>query len=436
MNETKANIDLLFRNGLKDLEVLPPSEVWTNIKPVIRRRQKPFIYLRAAALIVVLLSLSFLAYRWTRELSNTLENPLITLNDESVSPVENSEIPRSLPVRENSSKETRVAKDNQPGQTITRLPDVDIKPEYIVSNTEANNPVINKSLFSAEPALALLNTRDGQNTGIDDLKGDDYCMNDGNVRTPKWSVTAMASPTYYSGFGSANDEFTKELMASEQAHISYSGGVAFSYKLGEKLSIQSGIYYSSVGQVVGGISSYGGFRNYDYTKGDHNFRVLTSTGTIYTDNVDVFLLDATGDRVLTRYTNDVFDPIKSKLQYINSSLHQNFSYLELPVILRYKLIDRTIDLNLIGGLSYNLLVYNSVYTRYDGSKYVVGGTEGLNPMIFSSSLGMGMEYNLSDKLSLNLEPTFRYYLKPFSEISGINNHPYSFGIFSGLSYKF
>ncbi len=436
MNETRANIDLLFRNGLKDLEVLPPSEVWINIKPVIRRRQKPFIYLRAAALIAVLLSLSFIAYRWASELSNTLENPLITLNDESVMPVENSVISRLLPVRENSSKETPVAKDNHPGQTITELPDVDIKPENIVSNTEANNPVINKSLFSPEPSLALLNTGDSQNTGIDDLKGEDHYMNDGSVRTPKWSVTAMASPTYYTGFGSANDDFTKELMASEQAHISYSGGVALSYKLGEKLSIQSGIYYSSVGQVVGGISSYGGFRNYDYTKGDHNFRVLTSTGTIYTDNVDVFLLDATGNRVLTRYTNDVFDPIKSELQYINSSLHQNFSYLELPVILRYKLVDRVIDLNLIGGLSYNLLVYNSVYTTYDGSKYVVGGTEGLNPMIFSSSLGMGMEYNLSDKLSLNLEPTFRYYLKPFSEMSGINNHPYSFGIFSGLSYKF
>jgi hypothetical protein len=49
---------------------------------------------------------------------------------------------------------------------------------------------------------------------------------------------------------------------------------------------------------------------------------------------------------------------------------------------------------------------------------------------------MGMEYNLSDKLSLNLEPTFRYYLNPFSVTTGSFIHPYSFGIFSGVSYKF
>jgi opacity protein-like surface antigen len=72
----------------------------------------------------------------------------------------------------------------------------------------------------------------------------------------------------------------------------------------------------------------------------------------------------------------------------------------------------------------------------DGSKYSIGKTDGLNPISLSSSLGMGMEYNFSDNLSLNLEPTFRYYLNPFNEVTGLKIHPYSFGIFSGLSYKF
>ena len=72
----------------------------------------------------------------------------------------------------------------------------------------------------------------------------------------------------------------------------------------------------------------------------------------------------------------------------------------------------------------------------DGNKYPIGKTEGLNLMTLSSSLGMGMEYNFSNKLSLNLEPTFRYYLNPFNELAGSNIHPYSFGIFSGVSYKF
>ena len=246
----------------------------------------------------------------------------------------------------------------------------------------------------------------------------------------------MASPTVYLRPDMGTGEISDQISSSEQTRLSYTGGVGFAYKLSRKISIQSGLYYATVGNEVDGINSFAGFREYDYTKGDHNFEVLTSNGTIYTDNADVFLRDYSGDRVQTMYTNDVFDPAKANLSYINNSLFQNFSYLEMPVIFRYKLVDKNIDFNLIGGLSYNLLVNNSVHTVIDGSRYNVGKTEGLNPLMVSSSLGMGMEYNLTDKFSLNLEPTFKYYLNPFGEFSGLKSHPYSFGIFSGLSYKF
>jgi hypothetical protein len=252
----------------------------------------------------------------------------------------------------------------------------------------------------------------------------------------RWSITAMASPTVYLQTELSSNDLSGQISSGEQTRLSYTGGVGFAYKINKKISVQSGLYYASIGNEVDGISSFAGFRQYDYTKGDHNFEVLTSNGRIYTDNADVFLRDYSGDRVQTMYTNDVFDPAKANLSYINNSLFQNFSYLEMPVILRYKLIDKGIDFNLIGGLSYNLLVNNTVHTVIDGSRYNVGKTEGLNPLMISSSLGMGMEYNITDKFSLNLEPTFKYYLNPFNEFSGLKSHPYSFGVFSGLSYKF
>ena len=67
---------------------------------------------------------------------------------------------------------------------------------------------------------------------------------------------------------------------------------------------------------------------------------------------------------------------------------------------------------------------------------MIGSTEGVNMFSVSSSLGMGMEYKVSGKLSLNLEPTFRYYMNSFNNVTGSHFHPYSFGIFSGISYKF
>jgi hypothetical protein len=286
------------------------------------------------------------------------------------------------------------------------------------------------------PSLTSLNTFDGNPAMI---KYPDLQYLPENTDTkPKnrWSIAAMASPTYYSSFNSGSDALSKQLSATEQPLVSYSGGVAFSYKISKRFSVQSGIYYSSLGQRVDGINSFSGFQPYGNTKGDHNFEVLTTNGTVYTNNPDVFLAADGSDRIHTAYTNDVFDPNKASLQPVNNSIDQNFSYLELPVVLKYKILDKTIGINVIGGLSYNLLVHNSVYTTIDGSRYNVGDTKGLNPLTLSSSIGMGMEYNISGKLSINLEPTFRYYLSPFSVTTSSFIHPYSFGIFSGVSYRF
>ena len=439
MVSTGANIDLVFRKGLKDFEVLPPSEVWNFIRPVIRKKQQPYIILRSAAFVAVLLSISFLVYRWSREISTGSENPVLALNEESIATVNYPAISGSTQIDESRIPGIEVIqKDLTTDQPfISVMPDNEgVTQTNIAFLPEANNLLTDSRVLFHKPGLAILSNQSYNNRSFEYLDEKNFSSDDIKEKTNRWSVAAMASPTYYPRFKSGDDELTKQIMASEQSQVSYSGGVAFSYMISKKLSIQSGLYYSSVGQEVNGINSFLGFQKYDYTKGDHNFEVLTSSGTIYTSNMDVFLLDRAGERVLTRYSNDIFDPVKSNLQYLNNSLHQSFSYIEMPVILRYKVVDRTLDVNVIGGLSYNLLVNNSVYTMIDGGRYTVGKTDGLNPMMFSSSIGMGMEYNLSEKISLNFEPTFRYFLNPFSGIPNVKIHPYSIGVFSGLSYKF
>jgi Outer membrane protein beta-barrel domain len=441
MNEKGANIDLLFRNGLKDFEVLPPPGVWDGVHSAVKIKSRPVILLRIAAVVTVLLTVSFLTYRWSREISGTPEGPAMTFNVPVSSPIisqpfdnpkyltaltQNRVKDFSYPITEN---------DNQ--GIIPEETESTASPEQNINFLDTKGLSINTRETGRRPYLTPLNTFQGNSFKIEypDLK---YFPEE-VVSKPqnRWSIAAMASPTYYSNFNSGSDELSKQLMASEQPVISYSGGVAFSYKISKRFSVQSGLYYSSLGQKVDGISSFSGFQPYgSNTKGDHNFEVLTSSGTVVTSNPDVFLSADGSERIHTGYTIDVFDPKKASLQPVNNSLSQNFSYLELPVVLRYKIVDKTFGINLIGGLSYNMLINNTVYTTVDGNRYSVGRTEGLNPLSLSSSLGMGMEYNLSNKLSLNLEPTFRYYLNPFSVTTGSFIHPYSFGIFSGVSYKF
>ncbi len=438
MNEKGANIDLLFRNGLKDYEVLPPAGVWEGIHPVIKIKSKPVILLRVAAAITVLVSVSLLTFKWSRDISNLPSADMMAFNIPESSPL------ISVPV--NNYQYLPVRKSDQVKNTPHVIIEKDISvPQEIESISTPEQVTYVKETKSLSIENGETNTgtflTPSISTGVNQtkIKYSDLYFTDNTTTKPKnrWSIAAMASPTYLSSFNSGSDGLSKELTASEQSLISYSGGVAFSYKISKRFSIQSGLYYSSLGQKVDGINSFSGFQPYGtITKGDHNFEVLTTNGTVYTNNPDVFLSANGADRIVTAYTNDVFDPKKASLQPVSTSLDQNFKYLEFPVVLKYKLIDKTIGINLIGGLSYNLLVSNSVSTTVDGNKYSIGKTQGLNPLTLSSSLGMGMEYNLSGKLSLNLEPTFRYYLNPFSVSTGSFIHPYSFGIFSGVSYKF
>jgi hypothetical protein len=439
MSEKGANIDLLFRNGLKDYEVLPPPGVWDGIHAAVKVKSRPVIFLRIAAVAAVLLTVGIVTYRWSREITNTPVSAL-ALNIKSAQPVivvPYDEPPVRASVQEQISGNTSEVISQS--DNIVSLPDeseISSDPVPVMNIREARSLSILKKSKVSNPFPSHNYSSNSTSLEIK-YPGFQYLPEEIPAKpVNRWSIAAMASPTYYSGINSGTSDLSSQIASSEQPLFSYSGGLSFAYKISKRFSIQSGLYYSSLGQKVDGINSFSGFQQYSTSKGDHNFAVLTSSGTVMTNNPDVFLSASSSDRIQTAYTNDVFDPKKASLQPVNNSLNQNFSYLEFPVILKYKLIDKTIGVNLIGGLSYNLLVHNTVYTTLDGSVYPIGDTKGLNPLSLSSSLGMGMEYNISTKLSLNLEPTFRYYLNPFSVTTGSYTHPYTFGIFSGFSYKF
>jgi hypothetical protein len=440
MSEKGANIDLLFRNGLKDYEVLPPPGVWDGVHSAVKTKSRPVALLKVAAVAAVLLTVGFLTYRWSREITTTSSGSVMSFNIRETAPV--IPVPSISPVNKIDREKTRIqfssdikAEPIDDG-TIIQPPAVEISPVQINIFHQIKVYSLFDKTVSKELQLTPVTLSGETTTGIEypDLQ---YLPDNSTVKpVERWSIAAMASPTYYSRINSGGDALSSQIINSEQQLFSYSGGVSFSYRISKRFSIQSGLYYSSLGQKVDGINSYSGFSQYNVTKGNHSFEVPTSNGTVYASNPDVFLSSNGAERVVTVYTKDIFDPKKASLQPVNSSLNQNFSYLEFPVVLRYKLVDKTIGINLIGGLSYNVLVHNTVTTTLNGSNYIVGDTKGLNPLSLSSSLGMGMEYNISSKLSLNLEPTFRYYLNPFSVTTGSFMHPYTFGIFSGVSYKF
>lgn len=432
MDERDANIDIVFRNGFRNLEVLPPQDAWDKISPAIgKTQQKAFVLRRIAATTALIIAVSALMYVWNdQDSSLSLNNP--TLEQELTSP-DGSDI--------ENQRNLYLSEGRAP--LIAGI----IHAENRVLESNAHLP--GRILYSsAETSLGFAGNEQPAPSSMSrvSIPASNFFVEDVGVSLPpekktvkmtdRWSLAALASPTYFSRLNFGKDDFSRQMISSEQPMMSYSGGLALTYQINRRVSVQSGLFYSSIGQQIKGISSFGGFLKYDNTKGSRNFEVMTSSGVVYTSNADVFLLDEASSRIMTRFTGEVFDPQKASLEYLNNSMTQNYSYLELPVFLRYKIIDKTLDVNVIGGLSYNFLVNNSVYTMNQGNRYMIGKTEGLNMMTFSSSLGMGMEYSFTKNISLNLEPTFRYYLNPFRNVEESLIHPYSFGIFSGISFRF
>jgi len=439
MDDRQANIDLVFRNGLKDYEVLPPPEVWENLQSGIRVKPK-YVLLKTAAAVTAITTISFFAYRLSKDVVTFPEFNSVSMNIEAGTPIITTEPKEAV---NNLIIVTPVSAISQIAQPAVIK---DLNSEIFTGTILVSDLTAFQEIYGIPPEMHMLQQSQSASnispnpgkvlilpetlplfmpeTGSDKVK-------------EKWSIGALASPTYYSRISTKGNELSKTLASSEQPLISYSGGVSVAYKLNKRFTIQTGLYYSTMGQNLEDVSSFSGFGQYDYTKGANNFEVLTSSGKIKTNNADIFLI-ATGsvERVNTEYTIDVFDPKKANLKPLDDNLLQKFSFIELPVVLRYKFVDKAIDLNLIGGLSYNMLINNLVYASAGGSKIQVGETEELNPVSVSSSLGMGIEYSFSAKLSFNIEPTLRYYLNPFSSVNGADSHPYSFGLFSGLSYKF
>ena len=437
MDDVRGNIDLIFRNGLKDFEVLPPPGVWDNIRPTIHKENKLIPYYKAAAVIALLVSMSFIAYRWGMEVSADKLTVAMAGYQEPVfmSAHEPFDIIKPEVITDNTLILSKKENQWNVPVIIRTEPVVEINSDNSSKNITDMLVADNETLPGIQDPFEIKYA----SVKVPSFQPLTYDLLQENITVPdmpRWSISALASPTYNSQFTSSSNQFAQNVIQSDKARASYTGGLGLSYRITGRFTIQSGIYYSAIGQELGGMTAYSGYQVIDNSKGDHNFEVVTANGTVYSNNPDIFLQSDNLPERVQATSNNSIDPVKANLKYVSSDIYQDLTFLEMPLILRYKLIDKKIDLNLIGGVSYNFLVNNSVYTFDNGSRYPVGNTQMLNNVSLSSSVGMGMEYNISRSFSFNVEPTFRYYLNPINSGGTSVFHPYSIGVLSGLSYRF
>jgi hypothetical protein len=118
------------------------------------------------------------------------------------------------------------------------------------------------------------------------------------------------------------------------------------------------------------------------------------------------------------------------------SLDQNLGFIEVPIEIEYSVLNTKLGLNLIGGFSTLFLNNNEIFSvETNGNQTLMGEATNVNDLSYSANFGIGLDYELSKKLKVNLEPTFKYQLNTFNNTSG-DFQPFFIGVYTGLSFKF
>ena len=119
------------------------------------------------------------------------------------------------------------------------------------------------------------------------------------------------------------------------------------------------------------------------------------------------------------------------------SLEQIFGAIEIPLYARYLLnANNKIAFTLIGGISGGFIVNNKVYLETNEDKELLGSTENIRNFNLSTDFSVGIEYPVTNKIKIMIEPGFRYYLQSLSTNELIDFKPYSFTLSTGVGIKF
>ena len=237
----------------------------------------------------------------------------------------------------------------------------------------------------------------------------------------KWAISTNASPVYFNSLaeGSSIDEQFNSNSKNYSTTLSF--GLAGSYAINNKLSLKTGV--NSI--------------NLSYNTNDVLFE---SRMREVDNNIPTISRNANASNMVFSSKNGTINEISGDVENVVidnniGALKQNISYIEVPLELSYKLIDKKFGVEIIGGMSTLFLNQNNISLVTNGLEMEVGSANNLNNIHFSSNVGLGFKYSFWKSFNANFQPMFKYQINTFNQNSG-NFKPYFIGLYSGISFSF
>jgi hypothetical protein len=447
MLDENKHIDSLFADGLKGMSLEPKPEVWNAISGKMlaarRRRRGVIVFISAALAASVLLFFGinnrnlFISEPGSLPLQQLSEQVSETNQDGNAVKIiesgEKQDEQAQVDVNEEANKVFIAVNESSPVKSKLEIAssaqDQSFQKESLIGSIYANIRKLSNSANEIPESLQYLGL---DKSPVIALSAEDLIVMNNlmeieqakkdELRKNRWAIIGQITSAY------SNEE---SAASANSGIVSFGGGVKVNYALGEKLAFQTGFMYNRMGQDFGGGSQNLVFSDNNALEGNYkddasyNLKILpsnSSAGNIRYKNVDARDASQAEYLVASNYGS-------------SEELMQSFETIEVPFLLRYSLSQKRLGVYVSGGLGANWIIDNGVY-RTSGSRQKIGEIDNLRTTNFSSLFGLGFEYNLSPKIQIGLEPSFKYYLNSINKSSEFNYKPYSIGIHTGIRYNF
>ena len=237
----------------------------------------------------------------------------------------------------------------------------------------------------------------------------------------KWAISTNASPVYFNSLAQGSSIDQQFDSNSKNYATTLSLGIAGSYAINNKLSLKTGVNNINISYNTNDVLFDARMNNVE-----NNIPTISrnpeASNMVFSSKVgNVETLSGDVENVIIE--NNV------------GALQQNISYIEVPLELSYKLLDKKFGIEVIGGMSTLFLNQNNISLVANGIEMEVGRANNLNNIHFSSNVGLGFKYNFWKSFNANFQPMFKYQINTFSENSG-NFKPYFIGLYTGVSFSF
>ncbi len=473
MREIHNDMDKIFRDKLGEYQEQPPEEIWSGIKSGMGKKSRGIILIplwqAAAGMALIITAGSIFFY-----LNRPLQNQLTVVSDSSPKSTEvhsTSENKSVLPdskndlMAESKSSDTQEEVDVMSGQNKASsvITSAEIFEKFTISENIYGADLADKgfdeehnfhfpSELMSDPYLqpgrqdAIPRNKKPVNASWDMLTTIFESDMEGEDHQDQLSLTAQVTPTYsYRDIGNISSAASEQFNQYESGKISYSGGLQFGFKTSDRLSFHTGLMYAQLGYNVDQVGAY------NVSKADLETEILfghNEVSTVYETRNSIGTIGSESRSAEFIGNNNSLSNDKEYLSYDNlpvnvdrtwdaqsvGKIEQYFQYLEVPFLMRYKILDQKLDVNLLGGLSTNILVGNKTTLTTDGQSSNLGSSGNVKSINYMGNMGLGFDYSLGKNLLLTMEPQFKYFLNSINKSNLISNRPYMLGMFTGVRF--